>query len=215
MTRTTFSRRAVVPIAALTLLLAACGDDTDPATSEVGPEAAPGGPELTAAPTEALTVADPWISTADSGMTGAYGVLTNGTGEDLTVVAATSDVSPRLELHETVMDDSGAMVMQPIEGGLVVPAGGSRTLEPGGDHVMVMDLGAEIAAGEEVEITLELEDGSTVPMTASARDHAGGDENYVGGDGEGSTESPDDGGMDMDDMDDMDMGGETSAPSDG
>lgn len=177
--------RVAAPTAALALLLGACGDseaqsgpadDETPAAGEESPAAEAG--------TSGLGVEDAWIGTAEEGeMTAAYGVLSNDTEDDITIVAASSETSPMMELHETVMDDSGAMLMQEIDGGMVIPAGETRTLEPGGDHLMFMGLDVPVLAGEEVEVTLELADGSTVPMLASARDHAGGEENYVGGDG--------------------------------
>ena len=136
-----------------------------------------------AADTEAATQAD------------AFGELENSSGEDITVVAASTEVSPMIELHETVTDETGEMVMQPIDGGFVIPAEGTYALEPGGSHIMLMGLDQPIVAGEEVTFTLTFSDDSTVEFTAPVKDYSGANENYVGEDSD----------MDMD-MDESDMG---------
>ena len=96
-----------------------------------------------------------------------------------------------------VDDGSGSMVMQEKDGGFIVPAGGSLTLEPGGYHFMLMGLTAPLVAGDEATFTVTFEDGSTMEFTAPVKDFTGADENYNGG------------GMDMDEgHSDMDMGGD-------
>ncbi|SEJ66483.1 copper chaperone PCu(A)C [Demequina mangrovi] len=129
----------------------------------------------------ALAVTDPWVKTAttEDMMSAAFGVLANTTDEDVTVVAATSPQYPALELHEVV---DGAM--QELGDGMVVPAHGELVLEPGGFHIMIVELPEAIEAGDEVEITLELSDGGTVDFTATAKDFDGGNEEYHERDGE-------------------------------
>jgi len=137
--------------------------------------------ETPEASTPVLSVNDPWVKAADSGMTAAFGTLVNNTDAEIVVVSAASPVSP-VELHEVVMV-GGVMTMQPKESGFVVPANGSHTLEPGGDHLMLVDLAAPVRPGDEVEFTLTLSDGSTVTFTAMARPFAGANETYDPGHG--------------------------------
>ncbi|MDQ7909394.1 copper chaperone PCu(A)C [Phytohabitans sp. ZYX-F-186] len=155
-------------LAAAVLLLGACGDDAEP---EAGPS---GSPPAAARP---LVVKDMWVKTATSGMSAAYGTLMNTTGADVTVVKATSTASPTMELHEVATVD-GKMVMRPKEGGFTIPAGGSHELEPGGDHLMMMDVRTPVTAGTEVTITLTFADGGTMEFTALGKDFAGGNESY-------------------------------------
>lgn len=153
----------------------------------------------TTAATEAdsVTITDAWVKAADSGMSAAFGELENTGDSDAAIVSITSDASSMMELHEVVDDGSGSMVMQQKDGGFVVPAGGSLTLEPGGFHFMLMDLTAPLVAGDEATFTVTFEDGSTMDFTAPVKDFTGADENYNGG------------GMDMgDDHSGMDMGGD-------
>ena len=148
----------------------------------------------TASPTEsaacALTVMDPWVKATDMEMTGAFGMVENPTDADITVVSASSPSAGMMEIHE-VVDQDGSMVMQQKEGGLVVPANGSATLQPGSDHLMLMQLPAPIEAGDEVEITAVCDTGGTVTWTSVAKPFEGGAEPYVPSeDGAMSSESP-------------------------
>lgn len=94
----------------------------------------------------------------------------------LTITGASSDAATAVELHEVVDD-----VMRPVEGGFTVPAGGSLMLAPGGYHLMFMGIPAPIAAGDDVNVTFTLSDGSELALTAVAKDFAGGNEDYDDG----------------------------------
>ena len=126
----------------------------------------------------ALELTDPWVKAADEGMTGLFGTLVNDSGEDVLVVSASSPAAARVELHTTAMGDDGAMVMTPVEDGFVVPANGTHVLEPGGDHVMLMELAAPLEPGAEVELRLETSDGAALDVVAVVRTFAGGQEEY-------------------------------------
>lgn len=190
------------------LLLAGCGSATSTSTSSaagsVTSSAAASASTAASSPAAVgeVTIADTWIratdGTEDPTMTAAFGVLTNHTDKALTVVSATNSASDHTELHEMAME-GGAMVMRPVAGGISVPADGATTLEPGGLHVMVMNLTSPIKPGDEVAVVLTLDDGSTVPFTAVAKEFAGAQESY----------SPS-GGMDMGTSSAMDMGTSTS-----
>lgn len=118
-----------------------------------------------------VTVRDPWSLSAGAGsMSAALGVLVSSADREITVVAATSDVSPDVSLHETVPDGHGGTVMQPKVGGFKIPAGGEHVLEPGADHLMLMDLNQAVHAGDNVLVTLTFEDGSTLQFNAPAQD---------------------------------------------
>ncbi|MEV0397033.1 copper chaperone PCu(A)C [Polymorphospora rubra] len=179
--RPAWAARLGAGIAVLALLaLTGCGAD----------DATAGDPDAPATPgtAAALTVRDPWVKVADSGMTAAFGTLVNESDAPVTVVGATTPVSP-MELHEMAMQD-GAMVMRAKPDGITVPAGGSHILEPGGDHLMLMALRRPVRAGDEVEITLTLGDGRTVGFTALAKPFAGAQESYAPGHGGDPSPSP-------------------------
>lgn len=145
--------------------LVACGDASDSGTTPDGTQA------------DHVTASDVWVKATDDDMTAAFGVIANDGTTDATLAGATTEAAGSVEVHEVVMKD-GAMVMQPKEGGLVVPAGGSATLEPGGDHLMLMDLTAPIRPGDQVTLTLSFSDGSSLDVTATAKAFTGGNEEY-------------------------------------
>lgn len=157
---------------ALLLALAGCAS---PGTS--GSAAA----DTAAAEAASVSVEDAWVKSAEEGMSAAFGTLENSSDTDVIVVAATTTASEMIELHETVENDSGEMVMRAKDGGFVIPAGGELHLEPGGSHIMLMGLAQPIAAGDEITFTLEFEDGSTLDFTAPGKDYEGANENYEGG----------------------------------
>lgn len=151
------------------VLASSCGtDDSEPVADTP-----------TAAPT--LSIEQPWVKAADEGMTAAFGTLVNPGNEDVRVVSAESTASPEMELHEVAATDDGEMAMQPKADGFVVAAESEHVLEPGADHLMFMDLAAPVAPGDEIDITLTLEDGSTLEFVAQAKEFAGADENYQHG----------------------------------
>lgn len=161
--RTTTSRLGILLVAAA-LALTGCAS-TAGAGSEGGE----------------LSITDPWVKSAESGMSAAFGELENTGTAEVTVVSISSPASTMMELHETVDDGSGSMKMQEIDGGFVIPAGGTLMLEPGGNHFMLMDLTAPLVAGEEVSFTVTLSDGSTFDFTAPVKDFSGANEEYVEG----------------------------------
>ncbi|MFD7023362.1 copper chaperone PCu(A)C [Promicromonospora sukumoe] len=192
------NRRATTTTARLGVVLAAAAL----ALTGCAPAGASDDDAAAAAPAaDGMALTDGWVKAADSGMSAAFGGLTNSGPQDVTVVSATTEASSMLELHETVENETGELIMREIDGGFVVPAGDTLTLEPGGSHIMLMDLADPLEAGEEVTFTLTFSDDSTYEFTAPVKDYSGANENYVGGD--------DEGGMDMD------MGSDDAQGTDG
>jgi periplasmic copper chaperone A len=72
-------------------------------------------------------------------------------GETDRLVAASTDVAAGVEIHQTTTED-GVMSMQRIDG-LDLPAGESLVLEPGGLHLMLLDV-VRLDVGAVIEVTL-------------------------------------------------------------
>lgn len=166
-----FTARLGVLAGAAVLVLAGCGSDSGPTPVEQTPR--PAG--------DVVTIENAWVKAAPDGMSAAFGDLHNSGSQDATIISVTSPASPAMELHETVQNAAGEMVMQPRRGGFVVPAGATLSLRPGGDHFMLMDLTGPIAAGDEVTFTVTFSDRSTLTFTAPAKDYSGANETYEGG----------------------------------
>jgi copper(I)-binding protein len=169
-TRTTALPRFVSLVAISLLALTGCA----PPANDAPAESAPAG--------DSVTIEDGWVKSADEGMSAAFGTLVNDSDQEVTVVSAESSAATMLELHETVENEAGEMVMREIEGGFVIPAGGSIALEPGADHLMFMDLTAPLKAGDTVSVTLTFSDDSTYEFEAPVKDYSGANENYEDGD---------------------------------
>lgn len=134
------------------------------------------------AQTADLTIENYWVKSSEmsveGGMTAVFGKLTNNTDKDITLVGGSSAAANLVEIHEMAMID-GEMKMQMIEGGLVIPAGQSVVLEPGGNHIMLMDLTSAIEAGSEISVTLDLEGAEDITLEGVvAKPSEGGDEEY-------------------------------------
>ncbi len=85
-------------------------------------------------------------------------------GPDAAIINATSPASDVVELH-THVNDQGVMRMRRIPE-IKLPAGASVDLKPGGLHVMLIGLRRDLKIGEQVDVTLEFNDGSRTSLTA-------------------------------------------------
>jgi periplasmic copper chaperone A len=118
-----------------------------------------------------VTVSDAWVraTVSQQKATGAFMQLKSDTNARL--VSANSPVAGVVEIHEMVMDKD-VMKMSRIDG-LDLPAGQGVELKPGGYHVMLMDLKAQVKEGDQVPLTIVIEntDGSrqSIELTAPAR----------------------------------------------
>ncbi|MFF2275904.1 copper chaperone PCu(A)C [Agromyces sp. NPDC058126] len=155
------------------LLLSGCAGTAGAATGETA------APTAAAEAAASVTVEEAWVKAADDGMTALFGNVVND-GPDATLVGASTDAAEMAELHETVESD-GTMQMRQKEGGFELPAGETLALEPGANHVMLMGLTGPVQAGDEVTVTLEFDDGSTLEVTAPVKDYAGANEQYDDG----------------------------------
>ncbi len=132
---TSLKRRSIALAAVAVLGLAACGSDDDTASGDDTEQAASAAD---------VTIADPWSRQPADGQTtsAVYGELTNNTDETITAISATASVSDTVELHEVLMNDEGQMSMQEKEGGYEIAAGETFVFEPGGPHIMLLDIDA-------------------------------------------------------------------------
>jgi copper(I)-binding protein len=64
---------------------------------------------------------------------------------------------------------SGMMTMQEVSE-IEIPAGETVSLEPGGYHVMLLDLASDLAVGDSIEVTLTFGGGYTETVTAEVRE---------------------------------------------
>jgi hypothetical protein len=125
-----------------------------------------------------LTIENAWVraseySDHEGGMTGVFATISNGSDHDVILTGGSTDIAMMVQTHEVVDG-----MMQETENGITIPAGGSVTLEPGGLHVMLMNLKKPIVSGDKVNFTFAFDDGSEQAFELTAKVSDGGDEEY-------------------------------------
>jgi copper(I)-binding protein len=139
-----------------------------------------------------ITIEGQWARTspAMASMGAAYMDITSSEGDQLVGVSVPASIAARAEIHEMVpadvpMDDSmdesmddgemdmdmGAMVMQQIMA-LDLPAGETVSLEPGGYHVMLIDLAEPLAEGDTFNVTLDFAEADDLTVEVVVRTEA-------------------------------------------
>jgi RNA polymerase sigma factor (sigma-70 family) len=93
----------------------------------------------------------------------AYMQITSPIDDALVGASASSDVAKMVQVHEVVMDDDGAMMMQETPE-VELPAGETVSLQPGGYHIMFMELTEPFEVGRTFDLTLEFESGETLTI---------------------------------------------------
>lgn len=103
-----------------------------------------------------VSVSEPWVraTVPAQKVTGAFMRVQSAAPARLVGVQA--DVAGRAELHEMAMDGQ-TMRMRRVEA-IELPAGKPVNLASGGYHVMLFDLKRQVREGENVAITLTVQD---------------------------------------------------------
>lgn len=163
------SLKPVMMILLLGVLLTGCTAMEAPQSQEAEDAAASVAPE----PGEITVMnARSRPSPVAGGNGAAYMMVLNGLEADVQLTSASTDVAEVVELHETVNDD-GVMRMVPQPDGFTVPAGSVVELKPGGKHVMMIGLTAPLEPGDELELTLNFDNGETMTLTVPVTDMSG------------------------------------------
>ena len=105
-----------------------------------------------------IEVGNPWTRVTPRGAPVAvvYMTITNKGSVAVRLMAGSTNVAGRFELHTMVTED-GIAKMRPVTGGLEIKPGSTVKLEPGGLHGMLVGLKQPITLGERVTGTLVFE----------------------------------------------------------
>ena len=116
----------------------------------------------------ALIVQDAWTrQVPGSDVAAVYLTLRNPTSKPITIVGVESPIASHAMIHET-KTESGQSRMRPHQQ-LVVAAGETLKLQPGGMHVMLHVVTRPAAVGQSVPLVLSLGDGNKVQVAATVR----------------------------------------------
>jgi copper(I)-binding protein len=144
-------RKALLVFVALVLVAAACGDDDD----------------------EGIGVEGAWARTsprmANAGAV--YLQVTSPEADRLVAASVEASVAARTEVHETAMGDDDVMTMREVAG-IDLPAGETVSLQPGGFHIMLLDLAAPLETGDTFDVTLTFESGGERVVAVEVREDA-------------------------------------------
>lgn len=128
-----------------------------------------------------VIVKDAWARTSpmSTGAGAAYLTIENtaGTTEKLMSVSVPASVAASAQIHETVMVDgsgttmagAGMMAMREVES-VPIPAGGTVKLEPGGYHIMLLDLASPLKNGQKFTMNLGFLNAGVVQIEVTVKD---------------------------------------------
>ena len=135
-----------------------------------------------------LTIRDPWARSALAGNNSAvYFVIENRRENDDTLLGASASIAETVEMHMTMAvdpqasegemehddgmdaseDGPQAQAMRMVKQDSVpVPAGGTVRFEPGGLHVMLINVQRDLNPGDRIQVTLQFQHGGTITLEA-------------------------------------------------
>ena len=117
-----------------------------------------------------IEIIDPWIRPAAEGTnTALFLKVFNGTEEDDTLFSATSDFAEVAQVHETYKKDDDMMGMREVEY-IVIPTGDTIVFKPRDLHIMLINLGKDVLAGNKEEVILRFKNFGSVLVNAEVRD---------------------------------------------
>ena len=182
-------------------ILSACGSDSEGTAATTTTEAA-AATTTTMPAEAGITVSGQWARTSPkmTSAGAVYLTITNGTDVDdaLTGASVDASIAGTTQVHETKVadgeedmtattemhgegdmtattemhgDQGGMMTMQPVDE-IAIPAGETLTLEPGGYHIMLMELVEPLKTGETFQVTLTFAKAGDMVIEVPVRDTA-------------------------------------------
>jgi copper(I)-binding protein len=114
---------------------------------------------------DSLVIASPWTRATPKGATiggGYLDIKNNGTAPDRLLHGSVS-VAKRFQIHSTTTED-GVAKMREVTAGIEIKPGETIRFEPGGSHLMFVNLMQPLNEGETVHGTLTFEHAGTVDI---------------------------------------------------
>lgn len=118
-----------------------------------------------AAQADDISVSNPFAREVPPGApaSASFMTLNNNSSKMINITSAESKVAKIVELH-THTNDNGVMRMRQIPA-IKIPANGTTELKPGGLHIMLIGPHKPLKQGQQVEVKLNFEDGSSKSVT--------------------------------------------------
>ncbi|MFC6338245.1 copper chaperone PCu(A)C [Pseudomonas sp. CCM 7891] len=116
-------------------------------------------------------VSDAWVRATVPGQPSSGAFMTVTADSDSKLLSVASPVAKTVQIHEMSMKDD-VMRMGPVDS-VALPADKAVKLDPEGYHVMLIDLTSQIKEGDQVPLTLTVENAKgekqTIEIKAAAR----------------------------------------------
>ncbi|WP_425362559.1 copper chaperone PCu(A)C [Candidatus Tisiphia endosymbiont of Hybos culiciformis] len=113
----------------------------------------------TIASAESIETLNAWARPSTSTIVGKrnnsaiYLEIVNNSDTDYNLVNVSSDVANKVELHKSFVDEKGVSKMVQLDK-LVIPTKTSAVLQPGGMHIMLLDLKTILTVGDKFDLFL-------------------------------------------------------------
>jgi len=117
-----------------------------------------------------IMIHDAWVHSAPPNVKvlAAYLTVMNNSDEARALVKVTSGMFSKVEMHKTEMH--GDMMKMIPQEKVIVPAGGSLLLKPGGYHLMLIKPSSVPKKGDEVDLELIFDNGHNIKINAPVRE---------------------------------------------
>ena len=105
-----------------------------------------------------ISIEDPWARSSTLGGNSAiYMIINNPTSENDILLSASSSIADSVELHMSKMSEETGMMMMQQQDNIPIPNKASINLQPGGLHIMLIDLNDDLIAGDTFTVTLQFQ----------------------------------------------------------
>jgi copper(I)-binding protein len=128
-------------------------------------------------PEKGIEVHEIWMRAAAQGENGAvYFVIHNHASKADAITGVSSDAAKAVEMHESKMNGD-VMQMQQLDS-IPLEAFGELKFEPGGLHIMLVDLKKDLKVGDQIAITLHFKNFEDVNVRVIVRDTPAPEEDH-------------------------------------
>lgn len=126
-----------------------------------------------------VTITNAWVRASEysdhiGGMTGIFAKIKNNTHHTVVLFGGSTSAAPMVQTHQVI---SG--VMSEKKGGIAIKPGKTVILQPGGLHVMLMDLKRAILPGDKIKFTFKFRGAKARTLSLTAKVAAAGGETYT------------------------------------
>ena len=120
---------------------------------------------------------DAWTRPSMKGETAAvYLLIHNHTAKDDKLIGLSSNLAKAAEIHKS-SSENDIMKMEMLAS-LPLASGDEYTFEPGGLHVMLVDINRDLKAGDRFDLTLHFENHEDITVVVEVTDQADADSGH-------------------------------------